>query len=797
MTGVGVRRRWSLAVVALIVVATSVFAPFMHGHAEAHAVLVSSSPENGAQEQRPPFRVVLNFSEPVEPRLTDIRVLDQDGEQVDSGDVEVNPDDRRTASVGVPTLPPGLYTVEFNNVSSVDGHPWNGIYQFIVLNPDGTVPEGAEFDPDAVSASGTGLLPPAVDSALKWIGLVALAAVAGAAFFLFAVLRPAAGFLDDEQYQAAADAGERWVVNLAHVLLPLSFIASAALLLISVNRFETGTSFWEYVTEVRTGQYRGLQLALLVVALVGADVLFLAKSARWRNVGLTIAIAASLGALLTYSLVSHSAVGEGRYWSTASDYLHLVASAVWLGALIMLVPVLMWVRKRFDETTRFLYLANTFDRFSIVAGVSVVIIIATGAFNGMAAVPTSDAMTETTYGRVLLAKIALILPLLAIAGVNALVLKPRLVSVIDGLYQRGGTEDRNRRAAWERSLAWLQSWLPRTIAVEIVLVVAVFASVGVLTQTSTAEGEIAQQRAAEQAGNVFRDVRTDGDLTLELKIQPNTVGLNRYDVQITESGGPIEDVTQARLRFFYQDPAATGTDDQGFAELLLRQSADGGYTGQGAYFTQPGSWRVEVGIQQEEGDDISRTFIVGVAPPEVDTTSDDPWSLPFTVFTWNEVVGAALAIIGVMILLYRQSFSWMRASGYRVAVTGATAFLLAGAVLVLGVDQHSTVANPQAGNPVEPTNESIEAGRMLFQQNCIVCHGPEGRGDGPQAENLDPRPVDIRQHLPLHTDPQFYAFIANGVPGTAMPAWSGQLSEEDIWNLVNFMRREFRDAPSE
>jgi mono/diheme cytochrome c family protein len=91
----------------------------------------------------------------------------------------------------------------------------------------------------------------------------------------------------------------------------------------------------------------------------------------------------------------------------------------------------------------------------------------------------------------------------------------------------------------------------------------------------------------------------------------------------------------------------------------------------------------------------------------------------------------------------------------------------------------------------------VARGRELFQQNCIVCHGAEGRGDGPQAAQLDPAPSDFRLHLPLHTDPQFYAFIANGYPGSAMPAFRDQFSEEDIWNLVNFLRASFSEAPAE
>lgn len=61
---------------------------------------------------------------------------------------------------------------------------------------------------------------------------------------------------------------------------------------------------------------------------------------------------------------------------------------------------------------------------------------------------------------------------------------------------------------------------------------------------------------------------------------------------------------------------------------------------------------------------------------------------------------------------------------------------------------------------------------------------------------LDPAPSDFRLHVPVHDDPQFFAFIANGYPGSAMPAWRDRLSEDDIRNLVNLLRAEFSEAPT-
>jgi mono/diheme cytochrome c family protein len=73
-----------------------------------------------------------------------------------------------------------------------------------------------------------------------------------------------------------------------------------------------------------------------------------------------------------------------------------------------------------------------------------------------------------------------------------------------------------------------------------------------------------------------------------------------------------------------------------------------------------------------------------------------------------------------------------------------------------------------------------------------MCHGDTGRGDGPVGLGLVPRPADFKIHMAAgHTDAQLFDWISNGVPGTAMPAWKNELSEEDRWNVLNYIQQSF------
>lgn len=92
-------------------------------------------------------------------------------------------------------------------------------------------------------------------------------------------------------------------------------------------------------------------------------------------------------------------------------------------------------------------------------------------------------------------------------------------------------------------------------------------------------------------------------------------------------------------------------------------------------------------------------------------------------------------------------------------------------------------------NPVEVTDSSTEVGAALFSANCAICHGVEGRGDGPSAETLDPPPADLHaDHVQVLTDGELFWVITHGVEDTGMPPWEDVLTDEERWQVVNFIR---------
>jgi putative copper export protein/mono/diheme cytochrome c family protein len=87
----------------------------------------------------------------------------------------------------------------------------------------------------------------------------------------------------------------------------------------------------------------------------------------------------------------------------------------------------------------------------------------------------------------------------------------------------------------------------------------------------------------------------------------------------------------------------------------------------------------------------------------------------------------------------------------------------------------------------------IAHGAELFAQNCVSCHGADGRGDGPRAKGMDIPPADLTAaHLWDHADGELFWWLTHGMVsprgGLSMPGFGGKLNEDQIWTLIDFIR---------
>jgi mono/diheme cytochrome c family protein len=97
-------------------------------------------------------------------------------------------------------------------------------------------------------------------------------------------------------------------------------------------------------------------------------------------------------------------------------------------------------------------------------------------------------------------------------------------------------------------------------------------------------------------------------------------------------------------------------------------------------------------------------------------------------------------------------------------------------------------------NPVPPTQETLADAEQLFTDNCVLCHGEKGMGDGPGAKTIKVKPANFTdaKMMAEETDGSLFWKMSNG--RGPMPAWKENLTDKERWELVGYIRKLTKDA---
>lgn len=770
---------WWLPLLALALGAAAAFASDSPRQAGAHALLVRADPPVNAQLREPPAQLTLYFSEPLERRFSGVRVVDQKGARVDER-VEFDPADDAAMRVVLKPLSPGFITVYWETVSTVDGHRITGSYPLTILNPDGSQPAG---QPAAVGVQveGTELKPQRViDKLLLLLG----GALLTGAFVFVAWVTPA---LPGAAGTRARGVMEQRALAMAAAALVVLAAAGAAELLLQAADLGAGAGD---ALETRWGRGWLLRNAVLALPVGGLVILWAAQGAAARRLGAALGVAGALVYLGATASVSHAAAGTGAFWGAASDFVHLLAASVWIGMLAPLTLLFLWAQRGLSRGERFPVLATALQRFSILALLSVALLMVSGAVNAVIEVGRLADLLQSGYGRALLVKLLLLLPLLGIAGANAYLLRPRLVEEAEA-----GRRDVEALVAEEARLS-------RTLVWELGAAIAVLAAVAVLVQLTPTRAKLATP--TQGAGKYTETLEREG-ISATLVIDPNEPGINTFEVYLT---GAVDTVESVRLQFV--SPGGLAGDRRLILDATNPPTL---YVGRGPYLTEAGRWQVIVDIRRTTQDMALRFPVrVGGAVAETAPRSGGAFaapleaSLPRLALVAGAVVLAALVvglslrpagIVGGYLSLWAEAAA-EQFSGRRLGPVASLAVLLAvgiGLGAVVGAHVHGGPGEDTGENPIEASAESIARGEMLFLTLCSQCHGETGRGDGPLASSLKLPPANLYLHVPYHPDAFFFRVITNGLAGV-MPGFKEQLSEEDRWHILNFLRARFGQQPA-
>ncbi|MFI7355877.1 copper resistance CopC/CopD family protein [Streptomyces avidinii] len=600
------------------------------GPAFAHAGLSGSDPADGSVLQAAPKQVTLTFTESVSFSDDSLRVLSPKNERANPRPAQHVDGKENTARVELSDeLPQGTYTVAWRVVSA-DGHPISGAFVFSIGKPSGTavVVETGSLDDTAAGR---------LYGFLRYVAYSGLALLVGAAAFVL-VCWPTAGAVRSVRRLLAVG----WV----------ALVVSTVALLLLRGPYETAGALTSAFDPSRLGRTvtgrPGIALIARLVLLAGAAVLLRRLAVRLdrhedgevpgdlggrvRLVGAVLALALAF----TWASAEHASAGIQVPLAIPVAVLHLLAMGVWLGGLITLALLL---RRR--EPAGSDIPASAIGRFSTLAFTAIAVLVGTGMYQSWRQVGSWEALSTTSYGRILAVKIAAVVLVLGVAYFSrrwtsrlvhttspaaepAAVPEPvpapervRVVQTVGAPSSPPGSEpgrtsdapaggepgDDTEPPAVETD-GYRRS-LRRTVAVEAVLGVVVLAITTLLTGTQPSRAAddraptaTAQEPQAKVVTVPFDMGTANKKGTVQITLEPGRVGENTVEAVVFTADGGLATVPELRLTLTQ--------DDLGIGPLDAKLKNQKGYWA--AYdlrLPMPGVWTLNVTVRTTDIDQVT------------------------------------------------------------------------------------------------------------------------------------------------------------------------------------------------
>ena len=508
--------------------------------ADAHAILVATSPGDATRIDEAPPQVDFEFSEPVELELGGLAVFDSSGNRVDAAGPSTN---GTTVSIDlVDGLPDDTYIATYRVVSE-DGHPINGAIVFTV----GTAASSTSFDVDQILG----------DQDQGWEGLAAVAR-----FVTYSVALVIGGIalyrrIDPAATRAVATGTGARAATAIGVVTALAAIPLQAVIA-SGRGLEAA---WE-LDLLRRVLEDDVGTAALVTA-AGLASLAWRPDASWSWIAGAVAV-------LGFAVTGHPRASSPVVVTVLANAVHVLAVALWIGGLIV---VFLSFRDEPPDA-----IARIVERFSRTAFFTFTGAAVVGVVMAWAEVRALRALTSTTYGWLLIAKVA------AVGAVGAI-----------ALYNR-------RRLVPRIAESGSRATLVRTTTAEIIGFLVIIALTTMLVTTTPARAD------AGVSGLFVERLELNDDLRVEMVVDPNRAGdLNEVHLYFTDPAGRPVELTDVEVAM-----ALPAKDIQPVRRTPFR-AGPGHMLMSGRELTIPGDWQITITTQLDEFTQAAATFDVPVS----------------------------------------------------------------------------------------------------------------------------------------------------------------------------------------
>ena len=541
--------------------------------ASAHPFLLDSEPGQGQNAPAGTTQIITNYSEAVEIGFSELRVYDANGNQIDNKDTAYNGGET-SLIVTTPPLEDGVYTITSKVLSKIDGHLVQAAIVFGVgdVKIDSSLLEKQEN-------SETTFIP---ESIARFPGLVGQTIVLGGVIVSITIWSSQ----QTRFREVFADINEQFKIKFSKII-GIGVIATFA-----SNFIMLGVQTWRLETsplDVIGTTFGTTWLIRMIITIIIIGLWFwMEKKNEITIKGQIPLLIASLILIATTTMMGHGASTELEApWIL--DYSHNLLSSIWIGGVIFFAFVALPTITKTENSIKEKITLSLIPRFSGLFIIAIGILIITGPTLLWFLDDNVASLTDSTYGKLILIKIAIAAAMIGFGGMYQ----------IKFLKNMHDLEKLN-----------ISRKISKPLKFEAGLGIALLAVVALLVNSSLPAGEI-QSADAIQGTFGYESVLFSENAKFDVKVLPAGIGSNTISVIVTSyDNKPLADISGLKVKVSNPQKNISPIEaevTENIQDSVTKYSAD-------ATFGFAGNWQIELEAQRAENSNENAIFSLQIKP---------------------------------------------------------------------------------------------------------------------------------------------------------------------------------------
>ena len=547
-------------------------------YAFAHPFTLETNPSSSLNAPVGITEVYVMFSEPIELNFSSLKVYDSNGDQIDNRDTRYY-EGETSLIVTTPPLEEGVYTGTSKVLSKVDGHLVDGAFVFAVGD--------IKLDISDISEKSTSELLFFPEAGARFPGLVGQTIILGSVIASLLIWGTQNKELIRKEFEKIDTVYHGQFMTITGIGLMLVFASNIIMLAVQTLRLETSA-----IEAIQTTFGTSWLIRMIITVILLGIWFWMDKKKQITKYNHIPMLVLSLALIGTSTMIGHGAA-SGQMAAVVLDYVHNLVAAVWIGGIIYFVFTLLPTFSRLEKTKMEKMSLVMIPRFSIAFVIALGVVIISGPTLMWLLESDVGIITESTYGKLIIAKIAIAAIMVGLGG------------FFQFRVQKAG-----EKAVKSKSSSVHKS-LKRSLKLDVTLGIILLGVVALLANGTLPAGEI-QKVDAKEAFYGFKTIEYSENARFDIEITPFSSGSNSIIVKVADfDNNPLYDSNELKIKI--SNPQKNISPIEIPIEIIEQDEGPKEFKGD-LTFGFSGEWQVEVEAQRTENANESVLLMLLVKP---------------------------------------------------------------------------------------------------------------------------------------------------------------------------------------